>query len=380
LDKGAVIGTGGKVINKIRQESGAHCNIVDQEDSDVAVLSVKGTLLQVEVADKMVKETLAFANRPRWEQQKTADKPAEKEENWTKETKFIEVDKPLIAGVIGKGGCNLKEMGQESECKISFQLASEHDPSAPPDKQICVIKGFSEQVAVAERLVLAKVAEVKAKEDAKGPSWQASSWEAPKKEPCQFFLNGWCGYGDQCKMAHVGTPKETEWSGSGDQYNKSYSSEPYAKKESWGGQSWDNTNASGAQWNSEDVSSKSWNGRNVGSMSWNGEDASSKSWSGGHTSSNSWNSDAYGNGNSAPPMMTPPPTAPPPIMTPPADPPAMMMPMPGGASWAVPAMPGSNAGGWNSQSNTWDDGNQQAGWAADVRSSEGNWNARNTWS
>merc|ERR1712072_569334 len=129
-----------------------------------------------------------------------------------REKKIINVEKPLIAGVIGKGGCNLKEMAEKSGCKIHFQSAQDHgEPDAPYDKQLCVIQGFPDQIPLAEQLVMAKVAEVAEKESKKNAEWTAwpkkddwSSWQPKKeeaKEPCPFFAKGWCGYGEFCNKA-----------------------------------------------------------------------------------------------------------------------------------------------------------------------------------
>merc|ERR1712139_59684 len=101
-------------------ESGAHCQLTDGEN-DTAVLTLKGSIMQVEVAEKMVKEVLAASQRPKWEQKSDWGQKQDWGEKKEKVQKLIAVDKPLIAGVIGKGGCNLKEMGEQSGCKIHFQ-------------------------------------------------------------------------------------------------------------------------------------------------------------------------------------------------------------------------------------------------------------------
>lgn len=189
-EKGAIIGAGGKQINKIRQDTGAHCTIESRGDTETSVLTIKGSIMQVEMADKMVQECLALSGKPPWEQNKPT----------TFGKKFVEVPKEYIGSVVGKGGCCLKEMQTQSQAKITFQLATEHDPSAPPDKQTCVIQGTGEQMALAEQLVLAKVAEVSKGHNSFGT--KAQSWEAPKKEVCPFFVKGFCGYGDKCRQSH----------------------------------------------------------------------------------------------------------------------------------------------------------------------------------
>lgn len=231
LDKGAIIGSGGAQINKIRQESGAYCQIeTSPVDPDAAILTLRGSDHALDLAEKMVRETLEFANRPR-----------EQKQAFVKKT--LEVEKAYTAGVIGKGGCFLKEMAAQSQCKIFFQSASELDPTAAWDKQVCVIQGTPEQLPYAEQLVWAKVAEVSKSMEGKTQSWEgksqswevkAQSWEdkaqswksqswdskdtegkaqswgassrepPAKKEVCKFFQSGWCGFGDECSYSHEG--------------------------------------------------------------------------------------------------------------------------------------------------------------------------------
>jgi len=79
-DKGTIIGTGGKQISQIRLESGAMCSIdAEKSGGDACVMTLRGTVDQIEVAERLVNELLTLeANRPRW------DKPVEKD--WSKES------------------------------------------------------------------------------------------------------------------------------------------------------------------------------------------------------------------------------------------------------------------------------------------------------
>merc|ERR1712190_280063 len=62
-DRGAIIGNGGKQINQIRIDSGAQCSIDTPEDGlQLAVLKIRGTMEQIEAAEKLIGKLLETVN------------------------------------------------------------------------------------------------------------------------------------------------------------------------------------------------------------------------------------------------------------------------------------------------------------------------------
>jgi len=136
--KGCLIGRGGEHINKIRRQSGARIQLKHEDHETHATISILGTTQQVEMATQMIQEQLNSAGT----------------------RKIVEVPEDCIGETIGKGGCNLQAMSEKTGCKVKFIRATELDPTAPADKQICVIRGPADKIPVAEGLVMAKVIEV----------------------------------------------------------------------------------------------------------------------------------------------------------------------------------------------------------------------------
>jgi len=146
--KGSVIGKGGETINRMRAETQAHVTI-KQEEGDPsktsATVTIKGTRAQVAHAEALVQERI---------------RAAQKNNNADWQQRVVEVPKECIGETIGHGGCNLQMMSEKSGCKVKFVHATEVDPAADPQKQVCVIRGPPDKIKAAEMLVNARVTEV----------------------------------------------------------------------------------------------------------------------------------------------------------------------------------------------------------------------------
>eukprot|EP00425_Heterocapsa_triquetra_P028822 CAMPEP_0195110688 /NCGR_PEP_ID=MMETSP0448-20130528/93629_1 /TAXON_ID=66468 /ORGANISM="Heterocapsa triquestra, Strain CCMP 448" /LENGTH=382 /DNA_ID=CAMNT_0040147411 /DNA_START=1 /DNA_END=1145 /DNA_ORIENTATION=+ len=155
---GTIIGKGGEVINKIRQESGADVKVQHQEGDQTATVTIKGSPQGIQHAHTAVKDRLAAyqgggggSNLPR--------------DNSSWETKIHECPKDLVALVIGSGGTNLKEMEEKSGCRVNFVKANEIDPNAEIGKQVCRIRGMPDKIGFAEQLYYEKIQEVQSYRD-----------------------------------------------------------------------------------------------------------------------------------------------------------------------------------------------------------------------
>lgn len=179
---GTIIGKGGEVINRIRQESGADVKVQHQEGEQSATVTIKGSPTGIDHAHNLVKEKLAQGG--------LGSTKGPNGESWV--TRIHECAKDLCGLVIGSGGCNLKTMEESSGCRVNFVKATELDPNAEVGKQVCRIRGPPEKIHGAEQLLFAKMEEVAQYRDRKfggkgaAKGWQGGGGDQYAMEPKSF--------------------------------------------------------------------------------------------------------------------------------------------------------------------------------------------------
>lgn len=201
--KGALIGRGGQTINQIRADSGADVKVTHEEGEANALITIRGSSSQVQVAEALIQERLASTGP---------------DNVWR--SIVVEVPKDCIGETIGHAGCNLQAISEKSGCKVKFVQAQELDPAAEPGKQVCLIRGPPGQVDIAEALVSERVMEVQQghiakqlraaehrKETVVGVKSSGPAGLGTSTVPCKFHMRkaGTCKNGDQCWFSHDAT-------------------------------------------------------------------------------------------------------------------------------------------------------------------------------
>lgn len=198
--KGGLIGRGGEHINRMRSDSHAHITVKHDDGDDMAIVSIKGSMAQVERAESLLTERLKAGSRAQeWEQ------------------RIIDVPKDCIGETIGHGGCNLQVMSDRSGCKVKFVMSQELDPNEEPGKQVCIIRGPPDRINMAEMLLNGRVAEVQQlhinkrlkEQEEQRVAMQRAKTLGPAgvgaaNVPCKFHMRkpGSCKNGDECWFSH----------------------------------------------------------------------------------------------------------------------------------------------------------------------------------
>eukprot|EP00096_Caligus_rogercresseyi_P011936 TRINITY_DN4850_c0_g1_i1.p1 TRINITY_DN4850_c0_g1~~TRINITY_DN4850_c0_g1_i1.p1 ORF type:complete len:442 (-),score=127.67 TRINITY_DN4850_c0_g1_i1:384-1709(-) len=136
-DSGIVIGRGGSNIQEIEFKTSTKINFKDEYETKThRILSIRGSQENVELAEILIRQTIM--NQP-----------------------SIEVSTMKIPGrsaglLIGKNGCNIKNIRNTSRCKINVDRTE--DSSGLKDVEL---RGTAEQVALARRLIQESLEETK---------------------------------------------------------------------------------------------------------------------------------------------------------------------------------------------------------------------------
>jgi len=230
IHKGAIIGSGGKAIHKIRQDTGAHASLgTHPDDPDLAVITFRGTWEQIDQAEKVVQANLDVL------------KEQEKNKIIVKTTNIRKKDKGAIIGAKGK---RINAIRQDTGAFCSV------DPH-PTDENLAVLsfRGIYWQIDAAEQMIrnalyeqgitpgFEPVCEIKPptmKDPVTGKDvfvctfWMKGSCKhgdkcnrahiqppPSAKEMCPFFLDGFCSWGDKCNKSHDGTSGSAGGGGGG---------------------------------------------------------------------------------------------------------------------------------------------------------------------
>ncbi|XP_075214996.1 tudor and KH domain-containing protein homolog isoform X2 [Lycorma delicatula] len=133
---GVVIGRGGSNIKEIELKSDTKINFKDSEDDETRTCIIRGGNEAVHLAEAMIHELIM--NQPL----------IETYEMW--------VPQRVMGRIIGHGGGSIREISSASNAKISADRTS---ISSSDGERRIVIKGTSEQIAVAKSLIEEKVEE-----------------------------------------------------------------------------------------------------------------------------------------------------------------------------------------------------------------------------
>ena len=165
---GAVIGRGGQNIKMLRERTRTSVQVPKDPTgrANTRLAIIEGMRHNVEMARQRIESTVADRERES-QNQPVADMFAPG--NTTKE---IHIPNAQVGGIIGRGGHQIKLLREQARCEI--QVQSNRDVAPGSDRRRVTLIGSPDKVALAERLILAKVEELAANVEPRGHSQPSS--------------------------------------------------------------------------------------------------------------------------------------------------------------------------------------------------------------